>query len=312
MKKTLIALAVLAASGASFAQVTLYGAVSTAYKSQKSTAITGVDTRADGISSGEAIGADRWGMSGTEDLGGGLKATFQLESDLTTSTGSSGTGNTSNSAPAAVTGFARQSTVGLAGSFGSVRFGRSTNPIHTLLDGTDVFETQGLSTVSSPVIRSSNAVFYSTPNTLGGFYANAVYGTVDNGTSAANGSSAHTNQGLSAGYRAGPLHVGLAMHVGNSAVAGVDATNNQQAVGLTYDFGAAKVFLNASKRKTQANVGLAATVEDGETNVGVSVPLGAVTLLAGMGRNSRTAVDNTGAETGANTGSGNDWVLGAY
>ena len=85
MKKSLIALAVLAASGAAMAQssVSLYGIVDAAYGQVKVT--DGVNTaKTTGMFDGGAngIGDSRWGLRGSEDLGNGLKANFNLEQGI--------------------------------------------------------------------------------------------------------------------------------------------------------------------------------------------------------------------------------------
>ncbi|MGH8857043.1 MAG: porin, partial [Polaromonas sp.] len=86
MKKTLIALAALGAmAGAAQAQstVTLYG-VADAYFGQTTTTTkptaTGLETKLKQtvVDSG-GINGSRWGLRGSEDLGGGLKANFQFE-----------------------------------------------------------------------------------------------------------------------------------------------------------------------------------------------------------------------------------------
>ena len=71
MKKTLIALAAVAATGAAFAQstVTLYGVVDQGYNTDKKT-VGGVATKITGLTS--ILSGSRFGFKGTEDLGGGL------------------------------------------------------------------------------------------------------------------------------------------------------------------------------------------------------------------------------------------------
>ncbi|MDA8443854.1 porin [Paracidovorax valerianellae] len=112
MQKTnRLALAVLALLGstAAFAQssVTLYGRVNTTVERQE----VG-DTKTTGLFNN----ASRFGFKGTEDLGGGLKAGFQLESGFASDTGSSDARGF----------FARQSEVNLSGGFGALRLGRFT------------------------------------------------------------------------------------------------------------------------------------------------------------------------------------------
>ena len=106
-KMTRVVLAVLAVAGttAAMAQssVTLYGRVNTTVERQK---------LGDVSSTGMFNNSSRFGFKGTEDLGGGLKAGFQLESGFNSDTGA-----------AASTFFGRQSEVNLSGNFGMVRLG---------------------------------------------------------------------------------------------------------------------------------------------------------------------------------------------
>lgn len=87
MKKTLVALAAVSAAAGAFAQsnVTIYGTLdaSVAYV-KNSTDNTGKSAT---YLNDSAISTSRWGMRGTEDLGGGLKANFNLESDVNMGTG---------------------------------------------------------------------------------------------------------------------------------------------------------------------------------------------------------------------------------
>ena len=109
-KMTRVVLAVLAVAGttAAMAQssVTLYGRVNTTVERQK---------LGDVSSTGMFNNSSRFGFKGTEDLGGGLKAGFQLESGFASDTGASSS-----------TFFGRQSEVNLSGGFGALRLGRFT------------------------------------------------------------------------------------------------------------------------------------------------------------------------------------------
>lgn len=110
MKKSLIALAVLAASGAAMAQssVTLFGKANIGY------AKTGT---AQAAMTGGADGSDsRYGLRGTEDLGGGLKANFHFEAGFKPDTG-----NLDNTAGQT---FQRSAWIGMSGGMGEVRLGR--------------------------------------------------------------------------------------------------------------------------------------------------------------------------------------------
>src|SRR5690606_19846706 len=82
MKKTLLALAAIAASSAAFAQssVTLYGVVDASLESVRG------DKTVTRVSS-DNLSSSRFGLKGSEDLGGGTRANFALEAALKTDTG---------------------------------------------------------------------------------------------------------------------------------------------------------------------------------------------------------------------------------
>lgn len=111
MKKTLIALAAVAASSAVFAQssVTAYGRVDVSLARN-----VGSDKTVMQNGSGS-----RLGFRGNEDLGGGLKALFQIEHRF-----NADTGELTNAAKF----WQGRSIVGLSGGFGTVQFGRDYTP----------------------------------------------------------------------------------------------------------------------------------------------------------------------------------------
>lgn len=108
---TRVVLAVLAVAGSTAAMaqsnVTIYGRINTTVERQKVGDVT---------KTGLFNNASRFGFKGTEDLGGGLKAGFQLESGFASDTGTSAPNE--NGAF-----FGRQSEVNLSGNFGMVRLG---------------------------------------------------------------------------------------------------------------------------------------------------------------------------------------------
>ncbi|OXC76444.1 porin [Caballeronia sordidicola] len=118
MKKSLLALAALGTfAGAAHAQssVTLYGIVDAglAYANN----IGGHKLYE--TSAGNLQG-DRWGLRGTEDLGGGLKALFVLENGFNAFSGKLGQGGDE---------FGRQAYVGLSSQFGTVTLGRQYDSV---------------------------------------------------------------------------------------------------------------------------------------------------------------------------------------
>ena len=129
MKKTLLASAVigmLAAPAWAQSEATLYGTLDVGY---------GVGNQ--GIYEGAATGNGKfqqwggskatsvWGLKGSEDLGNGLKAYFQLESEINPEDGAS-------------EGFNRAAFVGLAGNFGAIQAGRQSTVASNIMSEFDV------------------------------------------------------------------------------------------------------------------------------------------------------------------------------
>lgn len=183
MKKTLIALAAVAATSAAFAQssVTIDGAVDLGYVKP----IGSKDARLDATN-----GANQIRFLGTEDLGGGLKANFALAQRFSPESG--GNDGTANKRPT----FQGESTVGLSGGFGSVKLGRAltafqgpvnmTDPWGTLQVGTTAVLTTGYATDPNGNIDGSgagrtDAIFYSSPN-FSGFSFGLSLGLKTSGT----------------------------------------------------------------------------------------------------------------------------------
>ena len=167
MKKSLIALAVLsAAAGAASAQsnVTLFGVVDVGVRHVDNAGTTSTQMSTDGLQS------SRLGFRGTEDLGGGLRAGFWLESAINADTGT----------PNATRFWHRRSTVSLSSaSLGEIRLGRDLTPTWTAMADFDVFGTNGIGDTSLTYaalggvdtrVRSDNMVSYFLPATLGGVY----------------------------------------------------------------------------------------------------------------------------------------------
>jgi len=193
MKKSLIALAALAASGAVFAQssVTLFGVLDLAYERVKTNA---------GTISGMAPSSNsssRLGFRGVEDLGGGMSASFWLEAALNPASGIGSSGTTGNNQGAPGAGatalnggstaggltFNRRSTVSLSGGFGEVRLGRDYSPTFWNYTIYDPFGTNSVGSTlnayvapgSTDFVRSSNSIGYFLPGNLGGFFGQAMY-----------------------------------------------------------------------------------------------------------------------------------------
>ena len=142
MKKSLIALAALSAfATAAQAQssVTVYGTVDVGYGESKYTnSATNTVRKTTNTGNGDGgLSTSILGFRGTEDLGGGMKANFTLEWDLT-DLGTSGRGAaTSSTAQGTAQGFgARQTWVGLEDAkLGQLRLGRQMTASHGVVAG---------------------------------------------------------------------------------------------------------------------------------------------------------------------------------
>ena len=326
MKKTLIALAALGAmAGVAHAQssVTLYGLVD-AYVGQTSTETTstvaGVSRAKlkQNVVNGNGQNTSRWGMRGTEDLGGGMKGLFVLEGGLTPDTGASAV--ISNQGGSL---FGRQSWVGLSGGFGTVGLGRQYPAYDDLRGATNMIYDSNFATTADVwgtglqdyQSRSSNAIKYTSPD-FAGFSGAVTYGFGENKTAttdAENVASIHIK------YANGPLLVGFAhqtekqvISTANSlfvslAPATVNSKRKYNMVGASYDFGVAKITAQYNQAKGQTTA--TASASDKEVNVGVSVPFGAAAIAAGL---SRAKSEGSGVGNGGtNKGTGVS-LLGTY
>ncbi len=286
MKKSLLALAVLGAfAGVASAQtnVTVYGLVDAGLTFEGGGAAGSVTKLATGVWNG-----NRLGFKGTEDLGGGLKANFQIESGFNLDTGTGRQGAL----------FGRQAWVGLSGNFGAVNLGRQYTPLFVALDSVDPFGTGLAGTTSNLMnpsnVRTNNAISYSTP-AMGGFSANVLYGLGE----VAGNTSANRNIGLSAGYANGPVNVVLA-HDNTNNVANT-LSNKLTLLGGTYDFGVAKLHAAYEVEKVEFDSGpfvSGASVGDfRDFMVGVSAPVGGGTVMASFIKKSdRISGSNLGAK----------------
>ncbi|WP_027211085.1 porin [Burkholderia sp. WSM2232] len=162
MKKAVLAISGIASACAvnwAYAQssVTLYGVIDNGIEYRNSASGTVVRTVSGGLF------ASRYGLKGSEDIGGGLHVNFQLEQGF-----SGVTGAASNSAAA----FNRQAWVGVSGAFGETRFGLQNTPqyifINPELDPTAVMSIGSpMNNFNSLTIRVNNAISYFTPAVYG-------------------------------------------------------------------------------------------------------------------------------------------------
>jgi|KBSMisStandDraft_5_1062788.scaffolds.fasta_scaffold128754_2 predicted porin len=204
MKKSLLALAVLGAyAGVASAQssVTMYGTLDMAGTYVKN------DGTAKRLSlSTNGVNSSQLGFRGVEDLGGGLKAGFNLIAELARSD----TGSVGNA-----TGdkfFSRRSTVSLFTNAGELRLGRDYTPTFWNLTIFDAFGTNGVGSTLNPRqlyqgTRQDNSIGYFLPSNIGGFYGQLMTAAGEGGTS---GDKPGTYVGGRLGFAAGPFDVAVA------------------------------------------------------------------------------------------------------
>lgn len=227
------------------------------------------------------------GFKGSEDLGGGLKVEFALDTFLRADTGEAGRFGGDNF-------WARNANVALSGGFGTVRLGRAATPLFV---STLVFNPFGDSFGFSPAIRTvyspttkvsgdtgwSNSIAYITPN-FSGLSATVSYSLKEGGHGA--------NLGANVMYFAGPLGLTLAYQQVKVPFASGKETAWQ--LGGSYNFGPVKAFAQYTHVKETSTGTASADTKDKLWQLGASVPVGAGSVLASYGTAKTTP---TGATT---------------
>jgi len=282
MKKTLIAVAALAATTAFAQNVTVTGTLDATYRSSNSTtAVTDVKTNATRLGK-DGIGTTGFTLAGTEDLGGGLKASFLVENNFDVS-------NTGTEGASSATG-SRLSTgqvfVGVEGSFGSVKLGAANSPTLTIQGGrAGSFGTKDggraalgagayTTLMGLSVTRNDSTIVYGSPN-FSGFSVGLAYSPKsDDGTNP--GAGALSDIGLN--YANGPIAAGVSVfnqEAGTGTGVNVAATdkNTLTSYFVTYDFKFAKFGLGGHNFKATNIAGTADTAENTGVNVLAEVPL---------------------------------------
>jgi Gram-negative porin len=276
MKKTLVALAILAASGASFAQATITGSYAFGYKS----------TTGGGAAASSGLGTDTSDINfaASEDLSGGMKASAKMGIS-NANRGAAVTGNTAtlglSSSSFGLTLGTIESTNGLLaiGSSGAAGFG---------LDGTVISGSSNIDLLALSIPLSSAL-------TLGASYA-------DRGATAATGlgegtvgtAAAAPSVGLSITYAAGPF-AAKGDYTSWNRLNDTTVTNavNKSRIRLSagYDMGVARVSAGYSNLQRDNSV-LATGTTVTETLLGVKVPMGAVTIGLDYGMSTVTGTDD--------------------
>jgi predicted porin len=239
MKKALIALAVLgAASGAAMAQssVTLYGVADIAIGKSQSQGDRkwGAESNTNVTNTNSRIG-----LTGKEDLGGGMWAGFRYEGAVNLATGAAGD---------SVGQWSREANVMVgSNSFGTVKLGRSVTPSYT---GAGVWELTGWANYSVvantfgwgayPFPRESAQIDYRTPS-FAGVSAELAYLPKADGSLMANGNGTGVaNQSdrwdLNVVYAQGPVGVALTANKANKTTSNQYGNKTNWSLGGQYKF----------------------------------------------------------------------------
>lgn len=264
----LAAVALLAATAQAQSSVTIFGTVDLSIAYSKA---GGKSTTA--MSQGSNIFPSRLGFRGVEDLGGGLSASFWLESALLPDSGE---------LQGAL--FHRRSTVSLAHQqYGELRLGRDYTPTFWNVSQFSPFGTVGPGGSSNTVegwpfgmggarifARANNSIGYFLPRGLGGFYGQVMRALDE-------GAQGTMYGGARLGYAAGPLDVAAA-YGQTPTPAGRYKTAS---LGGTYDFGAAKLYANLLRQQIPGD-------RQDHLLAGVAVPVGVGVVKASLSRANRS------------------------
>ena len=255
MKRTCLALMALTACGLSAAQsnVTLYGVADVALSKTtgKTTQLVSSATQNNGTS--------RWGMRGSEDLGGGLKAAFNFEAQV---------GMLDGAAASAL--FARQANMSLSGGFGTLKAGRSLTPSWYGTMAWELTASANYAVVNSQFgygglnSRHDAELSYTTP-TWNGFSMTVGHLFAPN-----NGNVAKNDLNLI--YRSGPLAASLVYNK-------LANKGKNMSLGAAYDFGSFKL---AGSWQDASGAGLG----KGFT-LGGTLPLGNLALTLDVARDTQ-------------------------
>lgn len=263
MKKTLIAMAVLAASGASFAQVSITGE----YAYGWNTTVTQVGAE----SSGLGVDTSFVKFAASEDLGGGLKAAIEMSLD----------------------GFARGTATGgdnaltLTGGFGRIKLAndKGADYLSTVIGGIAGLDSGAGATGFQKVYGArtvNDSIAYTTPS-FGGLTFGLSHTEAESGQGLGVGAASNNDQRsntLSASYAAGPLAVTGGYTSWDNQGTAANNSKTRVRVKGSYNFGA--FTLGAGVIQRERNQG-----STSESILAVSAPLGALTVGFDFGTSQR-------------------------
>ncbi len=221
------------------------------------------------------------GFRGSEDLGGGLRAVYKLESYLDNDIGSAGRFS-------ADPFFSREASVGLSGAFGTSVLGRTPSPLYL---STVMFNPFGEAPGFSPSVRQyfggavlgdtrwSNSVSYTNNPRDAPLRINFAANAPEQGPGSL---STGRNFGLAVAYLTGPFAASFAIERIKNSLLPLPAGFNRQIAmqaGASYDFSFVRVYAQAGRVKTDAD-------SDERTmlyQLGAAVPIGNSLVLVAYG-----------------------------
>jgi predicted porin len=272
MKKTLVAVAALVATGA-FADVTIGGHIDQGYLTTTTNGTNLGGTKTTALA--PILAPNLLTFSGSEDLGSGNKASFKMESSFT-ATGLSA---------------ARETWVAVSGAFGTVTAGQQYHSTFFNVIGTDPNGFNNLTGLGNTALSSSwgpgqtmlqelnllgsaNTVSYKLPTLVEGV-----------GITAESISGATPGNGALVNYANGGLYAGYSTNNFGAAKA--------TSAALTYDFGVAKIGY------TSIDSTSAAGVKTTDSTYTIGAPVGPVNLGLSAGTNTVAAAKANNAQLGA-------------
>jgi predicted porin len=330
LKKNLVAAAALMAVAAvAQADVKLYGTLDVGVGSIETAHAKGTSVRKTTVDSGNMM-TSFFGLAGSEDLGGGLKAEFALESFLAVDNGT----NVSNNMGG---WWGRASNVALSkDGMGKVAIGQYDNPLFT---SGYLYNPFGSSMTFSPTMRHLsyigqtsgsitsagvgfdtgwvNSLTYESPVVAGGLQAIFQYAPKESTTSGTG-----NNYTAAVSYNAGPLSAMVTYVKGgvsdtaktttaSGTLFGYTADEKVFDIGASYDFGVAKAFAQFTSIKETANA-LKSTVDNKDKiyQIGVSVPVNEkATVMASYGELKNTVSATSTKKSDKIFSVGYDYVL---
>jgi len=270
--RSIVAAAALCCAGIASAQssVTVYGIVDAAvmYTTNQQTAAGKPATGSKTVIDAGQLATSRWGFKGTEDLGGGLKANFALESTLFNDTGAGG-----STFGGGATFFDRISTVGFSGGFGSVNLGRQN-----MLGVDSVGLADPIGLADAP---NNPNVYYSALNSGAAFFGNV--GTNGGGTALRQNNSIKYVSPITSGFIGAAMY-GFGEKAGDtsaSSYAGLSGTFTDGTSGVAFAYaklknaadGSALTLMGGGAKYVMSPVTFKLTYVRSETNTAAPIPV---------------------------------------